>query len=1057
MLQLSRLDISLEQFKRFNQNRKTIDLNLTNDTLDATVDMDIDADSPEEAVSLATRDYSNTIRLIDDQYVSYHFSNNYSCITLYVLNGTQTIKINLPSSSMNKQFTFTISGNSNGTIIKMKLILKDGSFISIRLPSKLLTTDNTELDINNYDDLYKILYPYDFSVRIPHYLYSIRNNEYIVVMEDGGLLCLHWDNDFTTCKTTIFTDSSYFKSLTNFLRKKQNDTKLNRAVSCQLYKDDVLIILTQNCKLRFWNLRNYQLINEIDLSADMEIDGLSLRNFVDPGNFLTIKDDVLIIFLPFNNGIFKIGKISYSSNSNISFTCSSIIPSNLSSSSIWSFSDIEILNFNSVSSSPLNFLNALNLCILWKSGYLSKVQILSLDLSTIQSNMKFKWFESLDKSLNDAELEFMVTDSNQISFSTVIDKLRSYYSYSTLQEAEELLIENNITPNNNQQIYLQNLITLLRDLKNSNSDSFSLTVYNDDIILLNNTQMYDYTALQMNSQLENMFYENGSGSTLSKYLDVLGDITNSLSYSAFQSISDEFIKIAIKFNSSTTSNQEEFLKEFSNVCKQDHIISQFDIDNIDNIINQLNDFDVINLLDEMLNNYLLSTNFDESEYFPAINEDAFNASIIVESLQNHVLIQRKIVLQNLITFTLLNFNDEVLLSKIKKLLDINLKQNLLLGLYDFDKELLIKEVFKLTSKYASGIKLNSCKGLISYVEHILASFFGEPEILQNPIKNKFFEETILFHNENNISQHDSQKFLQNVLRPYFHSNDVIEELLLGMTYFVCGDYDNSFKLLTKNNYTKDLVNTLPLSLKNLADSNLVGNIWISLSRSFNKLFLNESWYLFELSKLFTTNDQYDFALHCIKTSIEKVMSNPNIELIEESQSEIEFRTIQLTQYIEILNHFDMIEEIIDVLRLSHKYLSPIKRREYFTMLLTNGNKSEKSLSTLLRLCRDDKGIFLNVDDFNMVDEILLKQIDGINDWRGYKRVYSMRYVNSRLRSAAEIILEYVKNNNDDEIHKKAGLLIVCNILSSFTEPQDRWVLYQSQILNLEDIRKEIVF
>ncbi|CCH62555.1 hypothetical protein TBLA_0H02710 [Henningerozyma blattae CBS 6284] len=1102
---LSKLDVNLDQFHYPSKEENIINLHLNHnsdnnsftytDGIENEDDIDLDLELEESIsnpISKCTSntishdfnenylcDYSNIISLINGQYISYQLSHDFSTITISPLSDPRlgkTINIFLPSKSINRQHTINFKEDITSSMLTVSIILKNGQFLFIELPIEyILNKNDNSLNLNNY---FKLLKPYDFTIRIPNLMHSILGNQFLIVFEDGGLLNLKWTNNLEM-ECFLFNDNSYLKSLTNYFSRKKTDSELNRAVSCLIYQDKILLILTKGCQLKIWDLEKFTLLNQYDLSQGNNLtDSIPTRSFENIGKYLINYQDILIIFLPFANGVFQIGKLEVNSEINsplsLTFESKNIIPAKLSTTSIWSLIDIQLNNTLELNhDSDESFLN---LVILWKSGNLNKLQILSINNTNFKN---YEWIESINKTINDLEIETFIANQNSNKRNSSekiynpVEKLKKYYSDEIVEYAENFLSANNITNDDNnldkQREYFANLATILKDLKVSCDEGTSLTIYQDDIILINTARKWNYGIYKINVSLENMYYniynKTGNENEISRYLRVINGFVKTLPSGILPKISEEFIELSSKNKFKQNSSANDVTTEMTKIFKE-QLEGKFELGNLQLLFNELETFDnIVEVLNNLIGNYLiplnrqLSSSIDSENHMliDSIIPDDFSKSIIVESLNQLINIQNAFILQILITFTFLEFSEEYLLKQIEKLIQIYSKQKIFMRLYEINKGLLIDEVFQITSKYGKGIKISSYGELFYYLEVIINnSIINYPKTF-NPFIMKFFEAYVLCTNSEHNDYIIINELLETIIIPFSNDNNLVDNLLIGMNEFQCGDkYEKSFFKFTEFKDVRKLKDILPECLRNLSENEFTST-WKPLIESFSEENY-QSKYMYELSCLFTQVNQFEFGLKCIKESIG--ISMTSIEIDEP----LNFKQLQYKQYLDILMKFNLNVEIIEVLKSSSEYLNTEIRSSYYKTLLLN---YPDFFSTLLKLCRghNNDGLYLPLEDYEIVDSILISSIDSNSLqqhypveklWSKYKKIYCLRIVNNRERSAAEILMEFASQLNNDILLQKKCLLIVSNILNTFDHEDDKWLLNsEGEIITYQDISSAI--
>ena len=1018
MYLLSKLDTSQLPFHPTQENIDTVNLSLDG------------SNKPIQLSKLGESNYSNSIRLYNNDYVTYHFTNDFTVLTLYSLNstlGNRTINIQLPSPTIHEHYTTTftvIDGKLN-----IDLILTDSVFIRIMLPLEFILSNTNKLP----EDWYSVLHPYDFTVRVPNLLFRVSADFSVTLLEDGGLLGLKNIND-GELEPILFSDNSYLQSITKIFSRNKKQTN-SKVVSCISFQEKYLIVLTENCTLKIWNLTSFTVINEYDLAQQNNLD----RNggvFDCTGNYLNLFEDMLAIYLPFSNGIFEIGRISMDHENSLCYRTKNTFSSNLPSSSLWSLIDMKLVR-------PLDLKlpeSYINILVLWKSGSISKLQVLNILTDSLKS---YAWIEASNRALGDVRIENELDNSN---LERTMRKFVSHYPPQIIDEAHRILNENNITLPEREALnedYIANLDTLLKDIKIKCDEASSLTIYNDEIIIVNSLQKYNCCIYKMNSPLERIYYNINNDSInddLSRYLKTVYGFSSTLTQRTQNKVSESFVAIVTKEVSKTMTPNEKFTDIFKS-----HLQSHLEISNINTLFNELNSFDVISLLDYFIDNHLNVLTASSDNFVSSITPDSCTNVIVLKSLYSSILIQYNFVLQILLTFTLLDFEYSIFKKQLDTLLNLHYKQSLFITLYELDKLKVAEELFKQTTKYGQGIQLNFNSELSDYLNYSVCKLFSF-ETASDPLFQRFFNDLIVDDMGSSVIQQND--FLHSVSWPFYMRDDETHEFNMAMTLLKCNKFDQSYEFFKLHDYVEIVGNSLPINLEEISNTEN-NNIWRPLLLSFKSTH-KESLFFYELSILYSKRNDAKHALKAIRESLDYSLKNV------QSEEPQEFKASQLKQYLEFLNHFNKFSEALDVLRYSHAILSGDVRYIYFQALLSRNSPTQNFFSTLLKLCysHDGKDLYLNPADFEIIDSILFRSLH-ISDWMSYKKLFSFRMLNKNERKAAEIIYEYSIQVGNDIAAKKRCYLIVMNVLESFDEERDQWILHNSNIITLSSLREEL--
>ena len=1053
---LSKIDANLLQFAK--TKKESIDLYLPDPTNNV-IDEDINDNNDEKAISINSSSYSGSIQTSTHDIISYHVSSKYNLITLYQLTGSnvlKTVNIHLYTRLLNKHHTLSSLLHENEEILIINMILDDNVFISINLPLSIFAPATRANELNLNKNWFTAHAPYDFTVRVPHYLYTINSEFSMIFLEDGGLLGLKSLHD-KSFEPILFNDESYLQSLFGMFKKNKTHGKV---VSCIIFQDRFLITLTEFAYLRIWDLKTFNLVQNIYLLPN---DPGSINKTYDIiGNYLTIYHNFLTIYLPYENGKFELCTLFMDNSDCLQVNIQASIPCNLASSSIWFLADMKLtrpLDLNL----PQSFIN---LIVLWKSGDNSKLQLLNVTDETLTD---YQWIESSNKSINDIDSnQDLVFENNIISnddFEKMLFNLKHRYSEDIFERAQSILNENNIIirPNNEDSEtnmkqkfeYLGNLETILRDLKKQAGDVSSLSLYKNEIIIVNSLNKYNHFVFKANDNIENYFYNitnkmGKSDSELIKFLKSLYVFTTSISDGTLLACARKFIEIV-----NGTIPKDLSLSEKFSIIFKDTLQSKFDINQLQILFNELNNLDIVNVMKDFIDNHILKTNGSKN-FIEVLVSNLLTDILSIESLYQKISITNKFVLMVLLVFVLLDSNYSIFEKQLNTLLETFYKQSLFLKLYQQNDYLLIKHILQKTTELGNGIKFDSYIEWNNYIQHAVQQIYSLP-IESNDYLWKFFEHYVVI-SPLDKSRQDLKIFSINLRSLFFIKGNKIHEFLQAMLLFVCGDYDKSFEFFQlHDDYLAIPRTSLPYFLNYIIDDEYGENLWSNIVKCFISKDHKLARFNYYLSCLFETytNDN-KLALRAIQKSIDISMHDEVHDI-----KDFDIATVQHQQLLNLLLHFSMYEEAIDVLRLSHFCLPVPERTKYFHEMLDYGSHNAIFFSKLLTLCKTNnqdeaEGKFLSYEDYHIIDSILLNNSEVTKDWKDYKRLYSFRLLNKFEREAAEIIYQYyIKHaiHQDVEIQKKCHL-IVMNILETFDTVYDQWLLNGNDIISLQDLRND---
>lgn len=1041
---LSKIDVNLLQFHEYPVPQNIVNLSLGNDSnINYT---SLSAQQQLEVIQ-SQSSYSNTIDVSSDKFICYHLTHDYSKIILYTpdncING-KTLIINLPQKSLHKH-------NSIATLIHEQtllfhIIVEDGSLLTIKLPLNYII-DNSD-SVKLIEDWAKIQNPYDFTIRIPHMLYPVSESLMMVFLEDGGLLGLRKASEEYDFEPLLFNDNSYLQSFTKLFYK--NENVAGKAISAVIFNDKFLIVLTENYYLKIWDLNTFNLINEYNLSAniiDEDLHAKDVHQYNDAGNFLSLFQNNLVIYSPQKNGIFQIGSLSENQTDLLQFDLKNIVGSSLSSSSVWFLADMKLMK-----PIDLNYTSSyLNLAVLWKSGSLTKFQILNILYDDLKD---YQWIESTNKSLTDnldeLDLPSVMQEENETDeeyYQRCYLTLKSKFSPETFLKAETVLSENNIlivASDNIEQKreYLANLETISRDIKGKMDEASTLSIIGDELILVNTLTPFNHFIYKINSSLEYYYFNLHNAEyndDLSKYLKTLDRFASTLPRHIIHSLSKKYLEISTGKISSTLSPNEKFVEIFKTTLQ-----NQFDISNLQNLMADLNSIDVVPLLNDFIQNYLTIQEPDTT-FIESFTNDTFAKISTMESLYQMINIQNIFIVQILMTFVLLDSTYSYFEEQIEILLQYNQKQLLFQELYKQNKLQLIDNIFKKSTKYGQGVKYYSYLEWNDFIVHNMTLFYSEP--IEN---NTFFLESIksyVLRSSKQITIDETKMYLRNVGMPFYYKGKKCDEFLLAMLLFASGKYEDAYKYFQLHDGYKDMhIHELPNFMQDLLQSNDDQLVWTPLVKVIVATDHKEARFYYHLSCLYSNHSMNpELALRAIKKSVEISMDD---------EMELDIITKQHEQLLAMLIRFSIFDEVIDVLRFGHSFFSSSERYQYYQSLLGNQTHNDKFFSTLINMISASTENILNLEDYNIVDDILSKSLD--DDWTSHKKLFTFRCVNKYEREAAEVVFNYWFNlrKDTDSALKKRYCLIIVNILSTFVNDYDKYILNGADVVTLEELKEQ---
>ena len=997
--------------------------------------------------------YSNSIELQNDNILAYQLSSDTQQLSLYSLNDPihgKFITIHLPDRSMNKNHTMTVLVDSQSENVLICFILADSSFLRIRLPvGYLIPNGSVELP----EDWYDIQKPYDFSVRTPHLLFSVTPDYCMVFLDDGGLLGLKKSASSYIFEPVLFNDGSYLQNISRIFSRKRNNI-VGKVVSCTVFNERYLLTLTEQCQLKIWDIPSVTLINSYDMSQCVpngkNVENGETQRYSGVGKYLALFSNHLVVYCPMGNGVFQVGTLSIDFIGMLSFKVQAIIPANLPTTSLWFLADMQLtisLDLDMVSS-------YLDLVLLWRCGSQSKVQVLNIQDEGLR---EYLWIETTTKSVVDSQpllptLPKNFGDQADDSFDLRLFTLKSCYAADIFKHAQGILRKYAINVNEDSKWeYLANLETVLRDLNAKRNETCSLTILRDTVILVNTLTPFNHSIYKPDLPIANLchsLHDRPQGDGISKFLSALEKFTSTLSKETQAALSESFVHI-------TTSNlyNSQTLKEnFSNIFKevlQDQLIPQY----LEALFNELNDLDVPSILDDLIQNYFQNTDNLHGGFVESLTPNALSKVLMIQNLYQIITIQQRFVSQILMVFVLLDSDVCLFEKQLDTLLRWNYQQLLFMRLYLQNKVILSDIILDIGTQFHHGAKIYSYSEWNSYIQHLLSVIYSV-ELETNPLLHGFLKKYVVFPNSS-ANQSTNKIFLHNIGELFFLHENKLHQLLYSMLLFVCGEYNKSFETFQLYDNHSDLeVSTLPTYLKDLvsgSSSSEQSSMWASLLATLNSPTARQDRFNYQLSRLYSD--------YCNAPELSLKAIRKSIELSMKREEQLDIATAQHKQLLRLLIHFNMFSEVIDVLRLSHSFLSISERKDYFNKLLSYPNQNLEFFATLLELCRSnevkEKEQLLDVEDFGLVDSILSENLTK-GDWESYMKLYSFRYINNFRREAAEVIYQYGSKYGDkqDIDTKKKIYLLMINVLATFENTYDQWLLGGPNVITLADLRRE---
>ncbi|KAH3899867.1 Nup120p SCDLUD_004166 [Saccharomycodes ludwigii] len=1052
-----------------------------------------------DSTKITSYDYSNTITVNKDtDYVlNYMILNDYTAIGLSLLNtaiDTPALIIHLPDFIFDRSLhniSIRVADNGGKQYILIETILQSNRIIYANLPLNMQFSLQEE-SISNFC---QIFYPYDFQIRQPISINCVSDDLTIVTLKDGGLLSLikHYSvkgGPNFEYETILFNDNTYLHSLTEkffFFKKNKHNNGNSIANSANsrtgklenflndncivsmsyLHGCEKLLTLSASLELKVWDMkhnRNVLILQEKLISIDTKNNGDSM--FVNLGTYLCClesKDQnnlvYLLVYLPIRNGVFQLYQLSGVENDKVSMDLYKEIDSTMDNKSTWSLIDLRLKYL--LDSNTNNNIENLEFYVLWKNNTSCKLELW---------NNNNEWIKSIsNKTIVDtfSPLGFTSINYNNDIRTALLNLKAQYGTYLFNYASNEIYNDdddddddddnnntnsnNNNNNNNNNDERIIQLESLLKQLKRVIFEPSSLAFYSNDIPIINNLSDFPYFSVYKWDSI------NVKDDQLTNYLGIVQNFIKILPFNEIcQTISKDFI--AMVQNDTPISSGFDDLVVRRDLKKY---VNQGALDRFVNELSKIDDF--ISVLNNLIENYIHNTTQTRAGLISSILPNTLDTSLILESLNRSVIQLNELILKILFTFTVLEFDYNLLKSHIGKLLKMHYMTELWLTLYKLDKSELIMVLFHQYSQYGHGFVINNgMDSLINITEYLFSQLIDYSNF--EPVFYKLYCKKLSSGNNTVTKTNEALDFNYFVGTPFSLNNSMAQQYLLGLLQYKCANYDQCYEIMTTKNKT-----LCEFKLPSIISRNLPAWSKSLIGSSGNASKFKDSIFFYELSLLFYKASNYTNSLKCIKKSI----AISSLKEIEQEQGETKsnapanFKKNQIKHYIDVLSIFDNFKEIMDVLILNSNDYTAIdddSRYKYYEKLLLN---HDLFYQTIIDLSLSDE-LILPLKDYNMIDNLLLLtkdrncnllltntgEITGTNTkFQDYLKVFNFRLSNENTRKAVEIMYEYYQmgDESNSEYRENARTLIV-NILSSYKNEKDRWFLdSKGQIILLKDL------
>lgn len=974
------------------------------------------------------------------------------CLTPIVFNDSlqlplQRLEILLPNKLIsNRCYSVTIDpSNSDSQELNLVVDFLDDRYllstIMINLNDFLMNQGN-KFSLHNFDQWGNISVPYSFELRSsPFYMKFLDVSNCIVSLKDGGLL--HFVrasplSDFDTYNFNEQTKLSFnlFGSLFNgtSAQKGPNGNFSNNCVVDLLIVNDMLITLTVNKLLKFWDISTHNLAKLMEIST-------STNNYLTtiPSKYLykLIQNDrTYIVF--HNTNLFEIDQGAefklfevdkyYTDITMKSFTIQLPKFGDEYRNKIWYIQDFHIDNWNE------NNQDDIKLYVLWKSNISSLLINYIVDIKEfVIKIVEESEIDRTDECLQDYDQGFYF---NQIMNTGIYDRLTLQTSVNILRErlglpavsggkdyqdlpiidtikaltdqqgdrnTEQVAGVNSDSSNHQDPWFILN--SLCDEYKNLSKESLNLCLFRSNIILLQANGLGIYRPLSYFEQ-----FEDDLTDSFSQYLHQISiKLSNKTIYKVYQHV------MSLK---QIESSQLLYISET--------LLSSKFADDMNHISEVLNNYpNILDKIDNLINGQPVDLLVGYEGTVSAITKN-----FIIVSFKDLIQKHKQLLLRLLILFS--NFEEEP-------------------NLLSFSNSILNK--------------LDTFNTLeILFGKDYGASIIWEQLMIRGDIINKYnYIHTKMNHEEYIVNiivalvRHGQYRLIMDEFLPRISKSNTSKEFLFlkGLVQLMNKNTDG-IELLSFPNFqefvTKFRTHKFTKEINQFLGHNEINN--------------NESKYYHHLS---------EFILKIPETfSSEFMQASIDLELkaisLSQNKEEIELYYENIFQNSIKLFNIEIILQSLQNLQSSIRFRTYLK---YFITKLIEHDSINKLFT------KDEAFLKSN---FKIIDIILIELASNeslLDSIKFYEILYSWRINHHLIRQGIEALYWFIirfetevgskHEENDGAIVSKSNLkiiylkilefyLIILNCLKSFSDNSDKWLIKyvpdNNQLITLQELNVE---
>lgn len=533
-----------------------------------TVDIKLPLRYPEKPQDLSANDRFNSLAATTGLLINFDsnlfldlvavdISNNMTAITLtpVVFENAlrlplQNLCINLPNKLVShRAYSVSISPATSGEELDLIVDFIDERYlfttVKINLADFIVGQAKT-FSLEDFNSWGNISVPYSFELRSnPFFMKFIDLNNCIVSLKDGGMLHFTRPSPSADFDTYTFNEQSKF-SLNVFGGIFGGNNAANGCVVDLVQVGDLIITLSVNKLLKVWDLKGHNLLKTLEIGSGdsflTTIPSKYLYHLVKDGRDFVVFHNTNLSEVD-QGAEFKLFEVdNYQDISIRSFTIDLPKFGDDYRNKIWFIQDFQITLLG----------ENVNLYLLWKSNISSLLINYTVDINNLQVKQSYESeIESIDDCLQDYEQEYYY---NQIMTSGLYDELTLRTSVNILRERldlppfsnkQELLIKETVkalqekqdsdslkTPESNHQDPWFILNSLCEQYKNLSKESLTLSLYKEDIIILQTNGLGFFRPLCGFEQ-----FQNDQNDTFNVFLQQISiELSNKTIYKVYQYI-----------------------------------------------------------------------------------------------------------------------------------------------------------------------------------------------------------------------------------------------------------------------------------------------------------------------------------------------------------------------------------------------------------------------------------------------------------------------------------------------------------------------------------------